>query len=100
VFYCLTASTGAPKRPNAARTGFWLSLFRFQGTTGAPTKGVGAYRPRPGVGDESHNRSFVAPPPSTLRRGPTDDGGRATVPAAHTKTQRGSWGGSRCFAGR
>ncbi len=30
----LTYGSRAPKHPRAARTGFWLSLFRFQGTTG------------------------------------------------------------------
>ena len=35
--YCIDSQhLVAPKRSRAARTGFWLSLFRFQGTTGAP----------------------------------------------------------------
>jgi len=31
-----------PKHLRAARTGFWLSLFRFQGATGHTPEGVGA----------------------------------------------------------
>ena len=42
VFTQLTFDSRAPRCPKAARTGFWLSLFRFQGTTGTRLRGGGA----------------------------------------------------------
>jgi hypothetical protein len=45
-------------RPRIARTGFWLSLFRFQGTTGTHPRGVGAGARVEGSNPSTWDRSW------------------------------------------
>jgi len=75
--------------PRAARTGFWLSLFRFQGATGHSPNGVGAGS-RSDPRKLTHARSRFSPLGGS-RQGRF--GGKSTVAGAPERVNR--FGGPR-----
>ena len=89
-FYCVLTynpyDTGGPVR-RVARTGFWLSLFRFQGATGhTPAEaGVGAGCPR---GSSGRRRATRGIPSAAGGPGDGLSDGSVTLPDARTTRQR------------